>query len=233
MLSAHPELVVYFGDKGDQLINYDPKVVASQLFAKLDLLKQKFGVGRLVLLDQVHGTCAHVISKSETQKYFSKQGDILVTNVRDTALGIMTADCLPVMLYDPVRRVIAAVHAGWKGSISGVTTAAVKLLKSKFHSRAEDLKVFLGPCACVCCYEVSKDFMQVLESWKSIRIFVSPRRYFFNHPLYVTEKLVSEGILLESIKTNTNHCTICDSNFHSHRRSRGSPDRQISVIFLR
>lgn len=91
--------------------------------------------------------------------------DALVTNVPGLPLSVFCADCVPILMYDPVRRSIAAVHAGWRGTVSGVATAAVEALADNFGTVSADLLVGIGPSIGPCCYEVGGE---VIGAWREI-----------------------------------------------------------------
>src|SRR6185436_10933221 len=109
--------------------------------------------GRLCLLKQVHGT--RVVPAPWPGR---PEGDAAVAGEAGMILGIETADCQPVLLVDPRRRVAAAAHAGWRGTAAGVTRAAVRALVES-GSRPEDLVAALGPGIGACCYEVGDELV--------------------------------------------------------------------------
>ncbi len=107
--------------------------------------------GRLRLLRQVHGTQVRQAPWEGTP-----EGDAAVATQAGELLGIETADCLPVLIVDPVRRAVAAAHAGWRGTAAGVVARAVEAVVAQGSSPA-DLLVALGPSIGACCYEVGPD----------------------------------------------------------------------------
>jgi YfiH family protein len=85
-----------------------------------------------------------------------KQADALVTRIQGYALGVFTADCLPLLLFDPVQRAVGIVHAGWRGTAKAICQKTVEKMKEVFQSRASTLLAALGPCIGPCCYEVDE-----------------------------------------------------------------------------
>ncbi len=107
--------------------------------------------GRLLLLRQVHGTT--VVAAPWLG---APEADAATADRPGLILGVQTADCLPALIVDPRRRVVAAVHAGWRGTAAGVLRETLKALAA-LGCRAPDLRVALGPAIGVCCYEVGED----------------------------------------------------------------------------
>ncbi len=111
-------------------------------------------LGRVLFLTQVHGaTVCHAPWAG------APAADAAVLSTPGILAGIETADCLPVLLVDPQRRVAAAVHAGWRGSAAGVTNQALEALL-QCGCRAEDIRAALGPAIGPCCYEVGEELRE-------------------------------------------------------------------------
>ena len=94
---------------------------------------------------QVHNCKVAVIDRPGLTREDLEGYDAFVTNLPDVAIGVRTADCVPVLLYDPVKRVIAAVHAGWKGTVLRISQNALELMAFRFGSSAADVKADIGP----------------------------------------------------------------------------------------
>ena len=114
---------------------------------------------------QVHGDTVRAVSVPGS----FEACDALVTEKAGVFLGVSVADCLPAFLYDPRRRCVAGVHAGWRGSRSRILEAAVRLLVSAFGTRPADLVAYLGPSAGACCYEVGEEVAEAFEGAYVIR----------------------------------------------------------------
>lgn len=117
--------------------------------------------GRLVMSNQVHGDCVRVVTsadwKSDPYGKVSYEADGLMTATPGVALVIFTADCIPVLLYDPVRRVIAAVHAGWRGTAGGIVTRAVEKMEDVYGCDPAHILAAIGPGICPECFETHED----------------------------------------------------------------------------
>ncbi len=116
--------------------------------------------GRLLVMTQVHGAR---VQGAPWKEDTCPEGDAAVCSASGWILGIETADCLPVLVVDPRRRVGAAAHAGWRGTLAGVTGAAVAALIAD-GSRPEHLLAALGPCIGSCCYEVGDELRATFDA---------------------------------------------------------------------
>jgi hypothetical protein len=117
----------------------------------------------LTTSEQVHGNRVAVIGRAERGRGRLERADALpdadglATDLFDTPLLVFSADCCPIVLFDPVRRAIAAVHAGRKGTAGGIAAVAVRTMAERFGSRAADIRAVIGPSIGPCCYEVGEE----------------------------------------------------------------------------
>ncbi len=197
-------------------------------------VKQAFGIKRLFTLKQVHG-CEVVAVNDEKSLCRGIEADGVITDIPGIALGVLTADCLPVLLYDTVRTVAGAVHAGWRGTLKGVCKRAVQRMTDEFGSRPEDIVAVLGPHIGPCCYTVGEDLLHEFE-----KIFGKGPPFFKKVEgalrLDLGEANVAAlrgaGLLEENIKRE-DLCTSCREDFFfSYRRDR-TTGRQLSFIMIR
>lgn len=147
--------------------------------------------------------------------------DGLVTKEKNLLLSVRTADCVPVLLCDKNKTVCAAVHAGWRGTVGGITENAVDIMLSKGVD-ISDIIVAIGPCIGDCCYEVGGE---VRDEFVSVNpdydMFFQPNgdKFMLDLTLANTKILENAGILPENI-SSADICTKCNENhFFSHRRS--------------
>ena len=120
------------------------------------------GTGRrYAMCNQVHGNVVRTVTMADTKTdlydRLGYEGDGMMTAIPGVALVVFSADCIPVLLCDPVRRVIAAVHAGWRGTASGVVTVAVERMKEVYGCRGEDIRAAIGPGIGPDCFETHED----------------------------------------------------------------------------
>ncbi len=243
IIHSAPRYHIYFGDAKDEMYpsQYcqwnDFEILSRQPIASM---AERLQLQNLFFLRQVHGIEGLSVSKKDllTTTPFSRDGDFLITHEPQVGLGILTADCLPVIAYDRKHNAIGIAHAGWRGAIAGVVSVMLNAMKKVYESDPHDLTLFFGPSAKHCCYEVRPEFITHLDSYPfSDQVIRSHReRLFFDLPLFVELQVMQEGV--KSICKEYNSCTICDNRFHSYRRGivAGSPDligRQMTVVAIK
>lgn len=196
---------------------------------------EALGTGALVSLSQIHSPIVHSLSGQGAARL---EGDAMVTATPGLALGILTADCAPVLLADPRARVIGAAHAGWKGAHGGVLEAVIEAMEKLGAARGRIIAA-IGPCISGQNYEVGWEFRdKFLEQGLRMRkFFVASDKeghYRFDLEGYVAHRLAAAGVdTVEKLGV----CTYPpESGFFSFRRTThaGEPDygRQISAIAL-
>ena len=155
--------------------------------------------------------------------------DALITNVPGIVLSVTVADCLPVLLADPTSLSVAAVHAGWRGTASGIATSAVKLLEREYGARPSRIIAYLGPSARSCCYEVGREVAELFDN-RVVRT-VEGRHYLDIRGANELQ-LLECGISPDNIESSP-HCTICRPDlYHSYRRDGPRSGRMMAVIGL-
>tara|TARA_B100000427_G_scaffold314159_1_gene307084 strand:+ start:355 stop:1119 length:765 start_codon:yes stop_codon:yes gene_type:complete len=203
----------------------------------LNLVSKKMGIKKeeLILMHQTHSNNVIIIDE-KNKKNKKLVADALVTKLEGVALGVLTADCAPIILYDEINQIIGCIHAGWKGAHSGIIENTLK--KFKEINKNNKITASIGPCIGNKNYEVDLEFYEIfLKDSKINKKFFSRKdsnKFLFNIRGYVNNKLSDLGVL--SID-NINADTFKDEdNFFSYRRSKklGEPDygRCISTISL-
>ena len=188
----------------------------------------------LILLDQVHSNIVHNVNRVTRKKL---KGDSLITSKKGIALGILTADCAPVFIYDPINNLISALHAGWKGAFKQIISKTIKKFKIK-GSNLNDLIVVIGPCISKNNYEVKRDFLnKFIVKEKSNKNFFNYKnnKIFFSLNDFIKKSFLDLGIKnIEIIKKDT---YILSNNFFSARKSLKKKlndyGRNISVIMIK
>lgn len=177
----------------------------------------------LVSARQCHSTNIAVVRKGG----IADNTDALITDVPGVWLSVSVADCVPVLIADPGKRVVAAVHAGWRGSAGHIVEKTVSLLHRKFECDAKDLFAYIGPSAGSCCYEVGKE---VAEQFSSRVVTERRGRVFLDLKHENLNQLHDSGLKGSSIEV-TADCTICrDDIYHSYRRDKDRSGRMMGVI---
>lgn len=186
----------------------------------------------IVFARQVHGSGVCVVSGAPLPGEEPVEADALVSDCEDVYLGVTVADCVPVLLYDPVRRVVAAVHAGWRGLDAGVLTAAVAKMTEAFGSEPRRVEAAIGPHIGVCCYEIGDELVGKFGSVvRAIRTDSSGRR-FLSLARVAQHQLRDAG--LEPANVNLSApCTSCFvESYYSYRAEGGRTGRFAAVIGL-
>ncbi|MCS6927515.1 MAG: peptidoglycan editing factor PgeF [Candidatus Binatia bacterium] len=181
---------------------------------------------------QVHGD--RVIPVSPTDGSTSRpEADGMMTTAQGILLGIATADCVPVLLVEPHRRVIAALHAGWRGTLKGICAQAIAQLTRVYNVTPHSLWVALGPAIGACCYEVGREVGEAfVRTWggQSAQAW-QPRgeKGFLDLRLINYLQCVEQGVPPPQIQS-VGGCTFCDHTFASYRREGERAGRQLSII---
>lgn len=192
-------------------------------------------VGKIVCASQVHGDTVRTVTAADLGIGLDEgepwKADGLITDIPGVVLTIFTADCLPILLYDPVRRVVGAVHAGWRGTALGIAARGVERMAEAFGARPGDILAAVGPGISTCCFETHRDVPDGLRA--GMGAGAEP----YIHPVPGTEKyhvdlkganrawLLQAGVAPEHIAV-CDACTACGREiFWSHRKmgaARGS-----------
>jgi YfiH family protein len=189
----------------------------------------------LVGLNQVHGTDAVEVA-APWRPGEGPRADAMVTRRKGIALGVITADCAPVLLADATAGVVGAAHAGWRGALAGVLEATLAAM-ARLGARAEHIEAAIGPCIGQASYEVGDDLRAAVlaHAEEDARFFAGgrrPRHWQFDLAGYCMARLRNAGIVKIGVVARD---TVADeSAFFSHRRrtlAGGGPiGHQISVV---
>ena len=182
---------------------------------------------RLFGVKQVHGDT--VVQAPVAEQF---EADAIWSGRAGDAVGVKTADCVPILLVDPKGRRVAAVHAGWKGTLSEIAARTVEALVRAGSSPA-DLRAAIGPSIGPCCYAVGEDLAAKFAERFPAEICVRrPSGPSLDLPSAVRTTLVRAGLPPAQIDT-LGLCTSCDARFFSHRRDRGLTGRHFSFVACR
>jgi len=193
-------------------------------------------VGSLVISQQVHGNTTTVIDDSHRghgaygHEDAISDADAMITESRDVALAVLTADCVPVMVVDPLRKAIGIAHAGWRGALSMIAGRTVLKMRDTFGTQPADCLVALGPSIGPCCYKAGEDVISQFQSAFGPAICVAKDR--LDLQLAVQLQLAGVGVEKSNI-SSSRLCTACNRDiFYSYRAEGGRTGRIISVIML-
>ncbi len=196
-----------------------------------EILAKKFDfyIENLIFMEQTHSDNIKIINDTFTNKQVNCDG--IITNKPNIPLMVMVADCIPVLLYDRVKKVISAVHAGRNGTFKQISKKAVTIMKEEFGSNPEDIVVSLGPSIHSCCYEVGEDLADIaIKSFGEKYVAKRDGSFYLDLQTLNLDQLVSVGVKEENIEISPT-CTSCDKNYFSYRRD-GVTGRFAGVIKL-
>ena len=195
--------------------------------------------GDIVCSSQIHSARIRVVSQKDRKRLFKpnpEQADGLVTCDSGVALTVFTADCVPILLHDPVAGAIGAVHAGWRGTAADIAGAAVQAMIGEFGCMPENIRAAIGPCISVCCYETGSDVADAMH-----KIISDP-------PVYKSKSFSSSGKFMADLKecnrrlliraglrdiSVSDECTCCENEkYWSHRFTGGKRGSQAAIIVL-
>jgi YfiH family protein len=185
---------------------------------------------------QVHGDHIHAVKYHESRGWEAEdrtlQADALVTDVEEMVLTILTADCVPILLYDPMHRAIGSVHAGWKGSQQEIVRKTIEKMSALYGSDPRDILVGIGPAIGGCCYEVGGEVAEHFTAYTDAVVPKPNGKYLLDLKTVNAQQLESAGIRRAHIEISP-ICTACESErFFSYRAEKGCSGRFMSSIMI-
>jgi YfiH family protein len=198
-----------------------------------------FDPSGLAFSHQVHGTEVRRVTAADLQAPDAPvpyEADGLITAEKDVPLIIFTADCVPILLFDPVGCAVGAVHAGWRGTVHDIAGKAVRKMAESFGCRPADIRAAIGPCISACCYETGRDVADAVRALGGgAGEFAVPGndKYMVDLKGLNAHLLQRAGLSAENIDISP-ECTSCLSEkYWSHRVTHGRRGSQASVIMLK
>ena len=195
----------------------------------------------LVAFSQVHknDVCVADISDAgEAHKLIKREFDAVITNVSNLPIATYHADCVPIFLLDPKKKVCGVCHAGWRGTVLKTPFAAVEKMQDVFGSDPKDILAAIGPAIGPCCFECDSDVSDAaLDAFgKSAEPFITDDKngkFHVSLPGLNTLALLESGVLDENI-TLSDECTFCKSDIYwSHRKTHGVRGAMAAIIMLK
>jgi YfiH family protein len=193
-------------------------------------------INSLVLAQQIHSDGIVIIDRSQAgcgahrHEDAIPNADGMITRSRSIALAVLTADCVPMLVIDPVRKATGVAHVGWKGALRMIAAKTILKMRDTFGSVQSDCLVSLGPSIGPCCYEVKADVISQFQHVFGPVVYITRNRLDLRRA--VEMQLVDIGVE-ESNISSEKLCTACNLDlFYSHRAEGGRTGRIISVIKL-
>jgi len=224
---------LHVGDKKEDVLN-NRQILAKQAGIPLE---------DFILMKQIHSGNVQVVTREDRGKGLNSYEDAIddvdamVTNEEGICLAVQVADCVPIFLFDHKQKVIAAIHAGWRGTMKKIAQNTVDMMKKEYGSRSKNILAGIGPAIGPCCYEITNQ--EPLDNWK--KMYSDYTGNPFEHrdgkmflDLWKANKiqLVQAGIESKNIET-MRVCTGCNTNkFYSYKKE-GKTGRFTAGIMLK
>lgn len=198
----------------------------------------------IVQMHQVHDVKVAVVDRRDMTQEELDGYDAMLTNLPGVAIGVRTADCIPVLLYDPIKKAVAAIHSGWRGTVSKIISKAISKMRCTYESQPSDILAFIGPGICVDCFQVGEDVaLKFKETGFDINLlwsFRGPKTgngmeggHHIDLKVACRQTLVECGVRSENIQTS-NLCTYEDNALlYSARKEGIEIGRNITYIMIR
>ena len=222
-----------------QSLNCGPgsKDLSVNVKKNLEVVKKKIShsAKNIFLLNQIHSN--KLVYIDYNYKLTKKpKADAVITNQKNLPIAVLTADCVPILIYDNKKRIVAAIHAGWKGAFKGIIDKVIKFMVKKGCS-LKNITAVIGPSISVKNYEVKDDFMKkfIKKDKKSLKYFkIKNNKLYFDLSQYVYSQILQSKIKnIETIKIDTFDIK---NKFFSARRAlslkHNDYGRNISIIML-
>jgi YfiH family protein len=200
--------------------------------------------GGMATAKQVHGTRVGVLGNAVQDKGTGdydgalEATDALVTDVPGICPTILVADCVPILLYDPTKKAVGAVHAGWKGTLGLIAKKTVDIFQEHFGSSPKDMIAGIGPSIGPCCFQVGPEVVaQIVETFGTHRDYVSKRSAdghgYFDLWEANQQQLLQSGLHEENVEV-ARVCSCCDPSrlYFSHRGEKGKAGRFGAGVFI-
>lgn len=227
-------LTIIFGDKTlscDPTIPKQPGGMAQAINKEpFKTISKTLETTRLIFPQQTHGTDAIVIQTVAAiapQMSQFTAADIGITTIPNVAIGVLTADCLPLILFDAENKILAAVHAGWRGTIKNVAQVAVDRMV-KLGADPVGITAYFGPCAHVETYEAPPELLELLENspYRNHVLKTVEGKIYFDLPLMNKLQLTDAGLAPEKLVQDYCLDTLTNQTLWSYRRDREAAMRQ-------
>lgn len=194
-----------------------------------DLFFERLGIseGQVAGLHQVHGTDVLLAEQAGQYKGF----DALITQRTGLFLTATVADCTPVLLFDPKQRAVAAIHAGWRGTVAHIVVKTLEAMQQNFGTAPEDCYAYVGTCIDECSFEVDADvadhFTDPFKRWDEEK-----QKFFVDLKASNVALLKAQGVPLSQIEISPYSTVVDNEAYFSYRKEKGSTGRMLAVIGL-
>ncbi|HHB94384.1 MAG TPA: peptidoglycan editing factor PgeF [Campylobacterales bacterium] len=210
--------------------NEEPK----SILQNRDKIQQKFPNMKFIVANQTHSDHISIITDVTSRGWDSIDSaiddcDALISNQKGVILTILTADCVPILLFDTKQKIISAIHAGWRGTEQQIVIKTIKKMEQEFNSNPKDILAGIAPSIGRCCYEVDWGVAQHFQEYDNAFDRVEDK-YMLDLPHINRLQLIKVGVREKNIELSS-ICTACEvDNYFSYRKEKGCSGRFMSMI---
>jgi len=218
-------------------VNYKPpygfSISKAELFTDEEIelnrkaLSHFLGISRsnLIIQKQVHGDVVNIV----TNNYPIKESDAMITDAKGVCLVVSLADCCGILVHDPIKNIIAAIHSGWKGTRLNIVGKTIQKVVDTFDSNPSDMMIWVTPCAGGQDYEVGWEVAQYFTEFITVK---GNGKYLLDLKSAIKHQLLNNGILEKNIEISL-ESTISDLKYHSYRRDKELSGRMAAFIMMK
>lgn len=215
---------------GDITLNIDENILNIFTNKTINEILKEFELNEFYELKQTHSNIVHIVDENYINESI---GDALITNQKNKPLVIKIADCIPIVLYDKEKEIIAIIHSGWKGTLEGITENTIKVMKESFSSNTKDIQAYIYPSIRKCHFEVEEDVYSLfknkidnIDKYTTIKDI----KYYIDLQSIIKDKLINIGI---NNIIDTNICTYCNHDIYHSYRYNHTDKRNILLVMIK
>lgn len=204
------------------IINFPQSKTKATIILNSILAKSNLDRATIIEMNQVHGSHVIVIDKKLVNAMSGQKipnTDGMITNLKHTPLMIKTADCIPLVLYDPNNHAVGVCHVGWRGAMQKIHLVALLKMTNLYKSKLQSIKVWLGPAIQSCCYTLTKPPNQRhLPEWQP---YITSKKdlWHVDYVQFVIDSLIDAGVKKSNI-INSGQCTYHQKQWYSYARAQ-------------
>lgn len=203
----------------------------------------EFNVSNICRPKQTHTDRVEKVEDGDEGIYLKKFNNVdgFITDKENKVLMLAFADCIPLLFYDPIKKVIANTHSGWKGTLQSIGVRTVKKMQKEYGCNSEDVICCIGPHIRKCHFEVDKDVRDLfynefkdLEQIEEIITYNEEKDKYYIDTLKINKQMLLNIGLKEENIIDSNICTVCNSDIcHSYRAEKALSGRAVTIIYLK
>lgn len=224
-------------------LSFNRNDLRENVLANYHIIAEAIGVDfdKMVLSNQVHDKRIWYVEEADAGKGLTRESNItgydgLTTNIPGIPLVTFYADCVPVIILDPVKKAVTSIHSGWKSTLLNISLEGLKMMKDRYNSNMKDLQVAVGPSICKSCFEVGEEVYQGFigaHPWCGEFIESRNGKYYIDLQRIIRRELTNGGvdpanILISDVCTKCNH-----DMFFSYRGDKAKTGSLAAIVMLK